>query len=119
MVDRGRSRVVGRSRLVDGSRVVGSRGRLVDGGGVVGGRGGLVDRLMGGVGGLALVLDVHDVARVGIGSVVGDNLGAAVGEEDTVLAVGGVAITGLVGTKLDVVVVAIWASTPYLYSYLA
>ena len=106
MVDRGRSRVVGRSRLVDGCRLV-RRSRLVDRGGVVGGRVSLMDRLMGGIGGFALILDIHDIARVGICSVVGDNLGAAVGKKDTVLAIGGVAITGLVGTKLDVVLVSI------------
>ena len=78
--------VVGRSRRV-------SRGRLVDRGR--------------GVGGGALVPDIHHVAGVAISSVVGDNLGAAVGEEDAVLTIGGVAITGLVGTKLDVVLVAI------------
>ena len=79
---------------------------------------GLVDRLGvvalavhggvdGGVGGLALVLNVHDVARVGVGSVVGDNLGTAIGEEDTVLAVGGVAIPGLIGTEIDLSVVGV------------
>merc|ERR1719150_444669 len=81
---------------------------MVDGG-VVGG--GLVDggmvgsRLM--VGGLALVLDVHHVARVGIGSVVVHNLGAAIGEEDAVVASGGVAIALLIGTKLHVVAIGI------------
>ena len=106
MVDRGRRRVVGRSRLVDGGGLV-RRSRLVDRGRVIGGRGSLVDRLMGGIGGFALILDIHDIARVGISSVVGDNLGAAIREEDAVLAIGGVAITGLVGTKLDVVLVSI------------
>merc|ERR1719245_1084584 len=88
MVDRGRRRVVGRSRLVDGSRLVR--------------RSSLVDRLMGGIGGFALILDIHDIARVGISSVVSDDLGAAVREEDTVLAVGGIAVTGLIGAKLNV-----------------
>lgn len=106
MVGRGRRSVVGRSRLVDGGRLVGWS-RFVDRGGVVGGRGSLVDRLMGDISGLALILHVHDIARVGISSVVGDNLGAAIREEDAVLAIGGVAITGLVGTKLDVVLVSI------------
>merc|ERR1719150_2963604 len=81
--------------MVDGG-VVG--GGLVDGG-VVGSR--LVVR------GLALVLDVHHVARVGIGSVVVHNLGAAVGEEDTVVASGGVAVALLIGTKLHVVAIGI------------
>merc|ERR1719188_1348566 len=75
------------------------RGRLVS-------RGGLVDRGRG-VGGGALVPDIHHVAGVAISSVVGDNLGAAVGEEDTVLAIGGVAITGLVLAELDVALVVI------------
>ena len=60
-----------------------------------------------GVGGLALVLDVHHVAGVAVGGVVGDDLGAAVGEEDAVRAVGGVAVTGLVGVELDVALVAV------------
>ena len=70
------------------------RGRLVS-------RGGLVDRGRG-VGGGALVPDIHHIAGVAIGGVVGDNLGAAVREKDTVLAVGGVAVTGLIGAKLNV-----------------
>merc|ERR1719188_1201875 len=73
--------------------------------GVVG-RGRLVDRGRG-VGGGALVPDIHHVAGVAISSVVGDNLGAAVGEEDTVLTIGGVAITGLVLAELDVALVVI------------
>merc|ERR1719188_373510 len=75
------------------------RGRLVS-------RGGLVDRGRG-VGGGALVPDIHHVAGVAISSVVGDNLGAAVGEEDTVLTIGGAAITGLVLAELDVALVVI------------
>merc|ERR1711874_631514 len=75
--------------------------RLVSGGGLVSW---LVD---GGVGGLALVPDVHDVAGVAIGGVVGHDLGAAVGEEDTVLAVGGVAVTGLVLAKVHVALVTV------------
>ena len=59
------------------------------------------------VGGLALILDIHHIARVAISSVVGDNLGAAVGEENTVRAIGGVAITGLIGIKLNIALVAI------------
>merc|ERR1719507_2438104 len=83
-------------------------------GGVVGG--GMMDRGLVGsgmvgsglvVGGLALVLDVHHVARVGIGGVVVHNLGAAVGEEDAVVASGGVAIAGLIGTKLHVVAIGV------------
>merc|ERR1719229_112493 len=94
-------------------RLVTSDLSVVDGGmmdgGVVGG--GLVDgdmvgsRLM--VGGLALVLDIHHVARVGIGSVVVHNLGAAIGEEDAVVASGGVAVTALIGTELHVVAIGV------------
>merc|ERR1719507_1349632 len=83
-------------------------GGMVDGG-VVGG--GMMDGGMVGsglvVGGLALVLDVHHVARVGIGGVVVHNLGAAVWEEDAVVASGGVAIAGLIGTKLHVVAIGV------------
>merc|ERR1719288_110081 len=78
-------------------------GSLVDGGMV--GRGMVGSGLM--VGGLALVLDVHHVARVGIGGVVVHNLGAAVGEEDAVVASGGVAIALLISTKLHVVAIAV------------
>merc|ERR1719507_1141344 len=88
-------------------------GGMMDGGlvdrGVVGrglvGSGMVGSRLV--VGGLALVLDVHHVARVGIGSVVVHNLGAAVGEEDTVVASGGVAVALLIGTELHVVAIGI------------
>merc|ERR1719384_1021843 len=83
-------------------------GSMVDGGVVGGGLmdGGVVgSRLM--VGGLALVLDIHHIAGVGIGSVVGHDLGAAVGEKDMVVAVGGVAIALLISTKLHIVAVAI------------
>merc|ERR1712018_134911 len=59
------------------------------------------------VGGLALILDVHHVARVAISSVVGHNLGAAVREEDMVAALGGIAITGLLSTKVNIALVAV------------
>ena len=65
---------------------------------------GLVNR---GVGGLALILDVHHVARVAVGGVVADDLGAAVGKEDAVRAVGGVAVTGLIGAKLHIGAIAV------------
>merc|ERR1712038_1260924 len=47
------------------------------------------------------VLDVHDGARVLVGHIVGHGLEAAVREGDMVAAIGGVAVPGLVGTKLD------------------
>ena len=67
--------------------------------------GGFVSRLM--VGGLAVILDVHHVARVGILGLVGDNLGAAIGEENVVRAIGGVAITGLLSTELHIALVVV------------
>ena len=88
---------VGRGGLVR-SRLVGSR--LV-GGGLVGS--GLV--LI--VAGLTLVGHISDVARVGIGDGVGHNLGAAVGKDNTVAAVGGIAVTGLVGIKVNLGVVVL------------
>ena len=75
---------------------------------------GLVDRL--GVVALAVdlmdlsvvgVLDVHDDARIGIVNLVGHSLEATVGEGNVVLAVGRIAVPGLIGTKLDGVGVAI------------
>ena len=60
-----------------------------------------------GIGGLALVLDVHHIARVGVIGLVGDNLGAAVGEEDAVRAIGGIAVTGLLGTELNIALVVV------------
>ena len=87
-------------------------GSLVDGLGVVDG---LVDRL--GVVALAVVdlmglsvvrvLDVDDGARVGIVNLVGHGLEATVGEGNMVLAVGGIAVPGLVGAELDGVGVAV------------
>ena len=49
---------------------------------------------------LTLVLDISNIARVSISHIVGDNLGAAVRKGNTVLAVGGVAITSLILTKV-------------------
>ena len=67
--------------------------------------GSIVSRLM--VGGLAVILDVHHVARVSILGLVGDNLSAAIGEENVVRAIGGVAITGLLSTKLHIALVVV------------
>ena len=49
-----------------------------------------------GVLGDTLVADVSDVSTIGISDTVGDDLGAAVGKGNTVLAVGGIAVPGLV-----------------------
>ena len=100
MVDRG---VVGRG-LVDGGMV----GRGLVGSGMVG------SRLM--VRGLAFVLDIHNIAGVAIGGVVGHNLGTAVREEDAVVAVGGVAIAFLISTKLHVVAIGICGINAVLVS---
>ena len=82
------------NRLIRGSRLV---------------RGGRLVRILvnGGIRGLALILDIHHIAGVAISGVVGDNLGAAVGEEDTVGAIGRVAITGLLSTELNVAIVGV------------
>ena len=53
------------------------------------------------------VLDVHDSARVLVGHVVGHGLEAAVGEGNMVAAISGVAIPGLVGSKLHGVLVVV------------
>merc|ERR1719331_2682812 len=88
--------------------MIGGRGApLVDGvvsGGRLVGRGGM--RLS-----VARVLDISDIAGVVISDSVGDSLGAPVGEEDVVLAVGGIAITGLAGTEEDTVVVILGINT--------
>merc|ERR1719422_1236332 len=75
--------------------VVGRGSGLVGRGGLVLGLS-LVGGLVFGVLGLALVLDISNVARVTILDSVGDNLGPAVGEGNTVLAVGGIAVPSLV-----------------------
>ncbi len=101
---------VGRAPLLAVGRGRGGVGRGgVDlGGGVDGPRGG-VDLLGRGVGaglvvaGLALVGDLGDVAGVAV-DVVGDALGAAVGEDDVVVAVGPVAVAGLVLAEVVVAV---------------
>ena len=49
---------------------------------------------------LTLILDISNIARVSIGNIVGDNLGAAVRKGNTVLAIGGVSITSLILTKV-------------------
>ena len=81
--------------------------------------GGMVDGLVDGLRVVALavvdlmrlsvvgVLDVHDSARVGIINLVCHGLEAAVGEGNMVAAVGRVAVPGLVGTKLDGVLVVV------------
>lgn len=73
--------------------------------------------------GLTLVLDISNVARVGIGNIVGDDLGAAIGKGNTVRSSGGISITGLglaeVGTRVlvsDTVLVSVdsWALIGWL-----
>ena len=53
------------------------------------------------------VLDVHDGARVLVGHSVGHGLKTAIGKGDMVTAVSGVAVPGLVGTKLNWVLVVV------------
>jgi len=60
------------------------------------GRGGLVSLSLG-VGWVALVLHIGDVAAVGIGDGVGNDLGTAVGKSDPVGASGGITVTAFVG----------------------
>ena len=61
-----------------------------------------------GIGGSAFVLDIGNMAALTIGiRGVGDSLGTAVGKEDIVGALGGIAITGLICTKPHVTIVAI------------
>ena len=54
----------------------------------------------GGIVGLTLVLDIGNIARVGISNIVGDNLGAAIRKGNTVLSIGGVTIPLLILTKV-------------------
>ncbi len=84
-------------------------GRGVGGGGVVGSGlvGGLGLGLVDGVLGLTLVPHISDVARVAIGDRVSDNLGAAVGKGNTVLAVGGIAVTVLILVEVGAGVVVL------------
>ena len=53
----------------------------------------------------ALVLDVGDVAGVGVIDVVGHGLEAAVRKLDVVLALGGIAVAALAGAKVEAVLV--------------
>ena len=93
----GRGWGVGRSSLVGRGRGVTGSSRSISGLGSI--------SPLSGVLGLSLVPDIGDISGVGIGNGVGDNLGATVGKVDTVLSVGGVAITGLVLGKVHLGVV--------------
>jgi hypothetical protein len=59
------------------------------------------------VDGLSRVRDISDVARVGIGNIVGDGLDAAIGKSNTVSTVGGVAVSVLIGRKVNSTVLVI------------
>ena len=74
-------------------------GGMVDGSMV---RRGMVDRL---VMRLARVLDVGDVAGIGVIDMVGHSLEAAIRKLDMVLALGGVAVAALAGTKVKAVLI--------------
>ena len=60
--------------------------------------------LVRGVLSLTLVGDVGNQARVGVVHTVGDRLGTAVGQHNRVRSLGGVAVTGLLGVELGLVV---------------
>ena len=51
--------------------------------------------------GNTFVLNVSNIARVSIGNAIGNNLGATIRKSNTVFAMGGVAITGLIGSKVS------------------
>ena len=53
------------------------------------------------------VLDVHDGARVLVGHGVGHSLKTAIGKGNMVTAISGVAVPGLIGTKLNWVLVVV------------
>ena len=53
------------------------------------------------------VLDVHDGARVLVGHGVGHSLKTAIGKGDMVTAISGVAVPGLIGTKVNLSVVGV------------
>ena len=72
--------------------------------GVAGLVGGLVAGLVLVVLGLTRVGDVSNGARVGVIHTVGDRLGTAVGQHNRVRSLGGVAVTGLLGVELGLVV---------------
>ena len=97
----GRGGLVGRSRLVGRGGLVG-RSRLVGRGGLVAGL--VAAGLVRGVLSLTLVGDVGNQARVGVVHTVGDRLGTAVGQHNRVRSLGGVAVTGLLGVELGLVV---------------
>ena len=63
---------------------------------------GMVDRL---IMRLARVLDVGDVAGIGVIDMVGHSLEAAIRKLDMVLALGGVAVAALAGTKVKAVLI--------------
>ena len=63
-------------------------------------------RVVGFVMRLAGVLDIGNVARVSVIDVVGHSLKTTVGELNMVLALGGVAITALSGTKVEAVLIS-------------
>jgi hypothetical protein len=49
----------------------------------------------------SFVSDISDIPGVSISDVIGDNLGAAVGKEDAIATVGGIAVALLIGSKVD------------------
>ena len=57
-------------------------------------------RVVGLIVGLSFIFDVSNVAGVIISNIVGNNLGPAIREVDTVFTIGGITITVLVGSKV-------------------
>ncbi|TRY79730.1 hypothetical protein TCAL_16116 [Tigriopus californicus] len=82
-----------RSGGMDWSRMIGSG--FVDRASVI--RGGLVGVIVG----LTRVLDISHITRVVISHLVGHGLNAAIRQSHVILTIGGVAVSGLVGSKVD------------------
>jgi hypothetical protein len=78
---------------MDWSRMIGSG--FVDRASVI--RGGLVGVIVG----LTRVLDISHITRVVISHLVGHGLNAAIRQSHVILTIGGVAVSGLVGSKVD------------------
>lgn len=97
--------MIGSRSVRSRSRVIGSRSRAVRSRlGVVRSR----SRVgLGSISGFTTVLDIGHIARVVISNMVGDGLDATIGQSNVVFAVGGVAVTSLVGTEVDAGVIVL------------
>jgi len=63
------------------------------------------------------VFDISNISSIGIGNVVGDDLGTAIGKVDTVFTVGGISITGFVGLEVSVSIVVMDSISVLVYSW--